>query len=376
MSRTSPNQLKNIFNQQVIADLAQRIKKVSPSFNKVAFEQKANHNLDKLELKQRSTQICQALQTYLPPEFDQAAAILIQAMGENDGSGGLEGYDGFRFMPFLNFVAAQGLEQPDLALDSLEQMTLHFSAEFAIRPFILKHPNKTLPRLMQWTSHPDWRVRRLASEGSRPRLPWGQRLEPFIKDPSFVIRILNQLFKDPHLIVRRSVANNLNDIAKDHPNLAVETAQRWWNSEDELAQWTVGHGLRTLIKQGHREALSILGFTGGDNVRVADFQFNSEVVLIGEELSFSFKLISEEYHNVNLVVDYILHRILAKGKTSQKVFKLKKLTLSPSEKTTLAGKHKFKQLSTRTYYPGIHSIELIANGRSLGKYNFELKQVF
>lgn len=376
MGSTSPNQLKNIFNQQVIADLAQRIKKISPSFNKVAFEQKANHNLDELELKQRSTQICNALQTYLPPEFEQAVAILIQAMGENNGSGGLEGYDGFRFMPFLDFVAVQGLEQPDLALDSLEQMTLHFSAEFAIRRFILNHPNKTLPRLMQWTSHPDWRVRRLASEGSRPRLPWGQRLEPFIKDPSFVIKILNQLFNDPNLIVRRSVANNLNDIAKDHPNLAVETAQQWWNSGDELAQWTVGHGLRTLIKQGHQGALSILGFTGGDQVQVADFQFNPEVVMIGEELSFSFKLISQESNNVNLVVDYILHRILANGKTAQKVFKLKKVTLAPSEKTTLTGKHKFKQLSTRTYYPGIHSIELIANGHSLGKYDFELKQVF
>ena len=142
---------------------------------------------------------------------------------EEDNSGGLEGYNGFRFMPFLDFVAAQGLDNPDIALDSLEKMTLHFSAEFAIRPFILQHPDITLPRLTEWTSYQDWRVRRLASEGSRPRLPWGIQLKPFISDPSFIIGILNQLYNDSNLVVRRSVANNLNDIAKDNPKLAVDT---------------------------------------------------------------------------------------------------------------------------------------------------------
>ncbi|MEO1762832.1 MAG: hypothetical protein AAFR83_12880 [Cyanobacteria bacterium J06629_18] len=250
----SNNQLKTIFNQEVITDLAQRIKKVFPSFNNIAFEQEANQNLNNLELKQRSTQISTALTSYLPSEFEKAASILIQAMGEDDKSGGLEGYNGFRFMPFLDFVAVRGLDNPYIALDSLEKMTLHFSGEFAIRPFILKYPDITLPRLLNWTSHPDWRVRRLASEGSRPRLPWGMQLKPFIENPSFVIGILNQLYNNPNLVVRRSVANNLNDIAKDNPDIAVETAQSWWNSGDENAQWTVRHGLRSLVKQGNKQA--------------------------------------------------------------------------------------------------------------------------
>ena len=372
----SDNQLKTIFNQEVITDLAQRIKKVFPLFDSIAFEQDANQNLDFLELKQRSTQICNALRSYLPSDFQQAVTILIEAMGKDDNSGGLEGYYGFRFMPFLDFVAAQGLDNPDIALDSLEKMTLHFSAEFAIRPFILQHPNTTLPRLIEWTSHQDWRVRRLASEGSRPRLPWGMQLKPFIEDPSFVIDILNQLYNDSNLIVRRSVANNLNDIAKDNPDLAVKTAQHWWDSENELARWTVRHGLRTLVKQGHQEALSILGFVGGDNIRVENFCFQPSVVMIGDELNFFCNLISEELKNVHLVVDYVLHRILANGKLSKKVFKLRQIELSPGEKITLSGKHKFKQLSTRTYYPGIHSIELIVNGRSIGKYDFELIKGF
>lgn len=368
----SDNQLKTIFNQEVIADLAQRIKKVFPPFDKVAFEQDANQNLDNLELKQRSTQICTALTSYLPSEFEQAVSILLEAMGEDNNSGGVEGYYGFRFMPFLDFVAARGLDNPDIALDSLEKMTLHFSAEFAIRPFILQHPEKTLPRLMEWASHRDWRVRRLASEGSRPRLPWGMQLKPFIENPSFVIGILNQLYNDSNLVVRRSVANNLNDIAKDNPDLVVKTAQRWWDSGNELAKWTVRHGLRTLVKQGNKEALSILGFVGGDNIRVENFQFQHKVVMIGDELNFSCNLVSEEPSNVNLVVDYILHRVLANGKLSKKIFKLRQIELLPGERIALSGKHKFKQLSTRTYYPGLHSISLIVNGRSIGKYDFEL----
>ncbi|BAY82090.1 hypothetical protein NIES267_15680 [Calothrix parasitica NIES-267] len=368
----SKNQLKTIFNQEVITDLAQRIKKVFPSFDSISFEQKANRNLDNLELKQRSTQICTALTSHLPSKFEQAASILIEAMGEDDKSGGIEGYYGFRFMPFLNFVAVRGLDNPDIALNSLEKMTLHFSGEFAIRPFILKHPDITLPRLMEWTSHRDWRVRRLASEGSRPRLPWGIQLKPFIENPSFVIGILNQLYNDSNLVVRRSVANNLNDIAKDNPELAVETARNWWNSGNEIARWTVSHGLRSLIKQGNKQALSILGFVGGDNILVNNFQFQPKVVRIGDELNFSCNLVSQELEKVHLVVDYILHRVLANGKLSKKVFKLKQIELSPGEKIPLSGKHKFKQLSTRTYYPGIHSIELIVNGHSVGKYDFEL----
>ncbi|MEO0687210.1 MAG: DNA alkylation repair protein, partial [Cyanobacteria bacterium J06649_11] len=166
--------------------------------------------------------------------------------------------------------------------------------------------------------------------------------------------------------------NNLNDIAKDNPNIAVETAQHWWDSGNEIARWTVRHGLRSLVKQGNNQALSILGFIGGDNIRVENFQFQPSVVMIGDELNFSCNLISEESRNVNLVVDYILHRVLANGKLSKKVFKLKQIELSPNENIILSGKHKFKQLSTRTYYPGIHSIELIVNGRSIGKYDFEL----
>lgn len=198
------------------------------------------------------------------------------------------------------------------------------------------------------------------------------QLKPFINDPSFVISILNQLYNDPNLVVRRSVANNLNDIASYHPDLAVETAQHWWDSGDELAQWTVRHGLRTLVKQGNKQALSILGFVGGDNIGVKNFQFQPLVVNIGDELNFSFNLVSEESENVNLVVDYVLHRVLANGKLSKKVFKLRQIELSPGEKITLSEKHKFKQLSTRTYYPGVHSIEIVVNGRSVGKYDFEL----
>lgn len=370
--KQSSVQLKTIFNPVVIRNLDQTIKGVFPQFDSDTFVQQASQNLDTLELKQRSHQICLALNSCLPDKFASAIAILLSAMGEDDGTGGIEGYAGFRFMPFLDYVVLRGMADPDLALESLVKMNLYFSAEFAIRPFILNYPAKTLPRLTAWASHPDWRVRRLASEGTRPRLPWGIQLKPFIENPSAVIDILNRLYQDENLVVRRSVANNLNDIAKDNPDVAVKMAQRWWRTQNELSQWTVRHGLRTLIKQGNQEALSILGFVGGERILVQNFCFQSLAVKIGEELHFSFSLLSAETSEVRLVVDYILHRRLANGKLATKVFKLKQIFLAPGAKISLQGKHKFKQLSTRTYYPGIHSIELIANGHLLDKYDFEL----
>lgn len=365
-------QLKDLFDRALVAELAQRLHAAHAPLDPDAFQKDATHNLEALELKQRSAQICAALGRHLPAGFEDAVAVLQQAMGPDDGGGGLEGFDGFAFMPFLDFIAAYGLEKPHAALDAMEYMTRYFSAEFAVRPFILRYPDQALPRLLRWTAHPDWRVRRLASEGSRPRLPWGQRLPPFVKDPAPVIDLLDRLYADENLVVRRSVANNLNDIAKDHPDLAADTAKRWWAAGDKDARWTVGHGLRTLIKQGHRGALAVLGFAGGDRIEPHDFCVVPQTVAVGGTVHFSLRLVSRENEAVRLVVDYALHRVLANGKKARKVFKLKQVELRPGEAVDLAGKQTFRQLSTRTYYPGPHAIEILANGRSLGTHAFEL----
>ena len=368
----STTQLKTLFDASVVDDLAGRVAARWPAFDRVGFRKAALDGLDRLELKARSAQIAAALAESLPEDFEAAAEILTDAMGRDDGTGGLEGFQGFRFMPCLDFVALRGLDRPDAALAALECMTVHFSAEFAIRPFILEHPDETLPRLMAWSGHRDWRVRRLASEGSRPRLPWAQRLPPFVADPSPVIAILDRLHADPHEVVRRSVANNLNDIAKDHTDLAVETARRWQAGGGAGSAWTVRHGLRSLVKRGHSGALALLGYSGGNKVEVEDLAIAPAMARIGGAASFSFTLVSRETEEVRLVVDYALDRMLAGGKRAKKVFKLSQVTLAPGEAVALKGTQRFRQLTTRTHYPGPHAIEILINGAARAAVGFEL----
>lgn len=365
-------QWKTMFNEQLVKKIATRIGSAYQPFDGSGFLAEATKGLDKLELKERSAHICRAFAKRLPSDFSIATGILIEAMGENDGKGGLEGLDGFLFMPFLDFVGAYGLEHPETALESLEKMTLHFSGEFAIRPFIVQYPDIALSRLKAWAEHRDWRVRRLASEGTRPRLPWAPRLEAFIRDPEPVIGLLDRLHNDPHLVVRRSVANHLNDIAKDHPDRAVAVAKSWWQTGDEGSRWTVRHGLRTLLKQGNAEALTLLGYPGKVEVEIADFELQPQAVRLGERLVFAFSLVSREKATVNLMVDFVLHRTLASGKQAKKVFKLSKQRLSPGQSVQLEGRHHFEQKSTRTYYPGDHAIEILVNGQALMRRDFPL----
>ena len=371
-SESSSYQLKTLFDAALVGEIADRLQTAHAALDRDAFVHAAVRDLDELELKQRSARICEAMIEHLPADFHEATTILLEAMGEADESGGLEGFSGFLFMPFLDYVAERGLGDSRRALDVLERMTLYFSAEFAIRPYLLADPKKTMARMLEWASAEDWRVRRLASEGSRPRLPWAFRLKPLIKDPSPVLPILDRLHDDPHLVVRRSVANHLNDLAKDHPDLAVATARRWWASETEGARWTVRHGLRTLVKQGHAGALEVLGFRGGDRLDLEGFALQPARVEIGGRVEFGFTLISRERSAVRLAVDYALHRVLKSGKQARKVFKLAVVEMAPGESRHFEGRQAFRQLSTRTYYPGTHRIEILVNGRSAGGGDVEV----
>jgi hypothetical protein len=196
-------------------------------------------------------------------------------------------------------------------------------------------------------------------------------LPEFQKDPSEVLELLELLKDDDELYVRRSVANNLNDIAKDHPDIVIETLKKWNYSASDGTKWIIKHASRSLIKDGHPEALELLGFKYGVNINITDFQA-SETVKFGEALLFSFELSSLEKDSVNLMVDYVIHHVKANGKTSPKVFKLAKKTLAPSEKSTVQRKHAMRPISTRKYYPGTHSLEIQVNGKILARKDFEL----
>jgi 3-methyladenine DNA glycosylase AlkC len=365
---------ENIFNEEMIEALAGRVATAYPEFASEAFARAALDGLEPLELKARSEHIRDALRAHLPQDPEEAIALLVASMfaEEDDGTGGVEGMGGFRHMPALDFVPTYGLENPEHSLDAIEKMTLYFSAEFAIRPFIRAHPEVTMSRMLAWAEDRDWRLRRLASEGSRPRLPWAKQLQAFIKDPSPTIEILDLLYDDTNLVVRRSAANHLNDISRDNPEVALDVAQRWMDGASKEAAWTVKHAMRTLVKKGNPDALAMLGFSGGDAVEIEDFSLEPLEVKLGDDATFSFTLTSEEEDNVALIVDYALHRALKNGKVGRKVFKLGKVELEPGKQSSFSKTHSFKQLSTRTYYAGEHKIEVLLNGRAAGIWSFEV----
>jgi 3-methyladenine DNA glycosylase AlkC len=270
-------------------------------------------------------------------------------------------------MPQNDFVAAYGLGHLDLSLRALYELTKRFTAEGAIRAFLQAYPEQTLTRLAEWAADPNCHVRRLVSEGTRPRLP------AFVKDPQPVLALLEQLKADPVLMVRRSVANNLNDIAKDHPDLVVETLARWQQAADPGTQWIIGHATRTLLKQGHANALALLGYGAATSISVASFQLTETRVRMGEDLVvFAIDIQSTADAPQRLMIDYVVHHMKANGKLVPKVFKLAKKRLRPRETLSLSKRHVFRPLSTRVYYPGRHALELQINGQRWGWQEFEL----
>ena len=364
---------KSVYNEEVVRALGERVKGAWPEFDAQAFVRSATAGLDALELMARSTQIAQALSEFLPESFPEAAAILVASMGEPDDKGGIEGMGGFVHMPLLEWVSLAGIEEPEVALDALEQMTKHFSAEFAIRPFIVRHQDVTMARMDAWSRSDDWRVRRLATEGSRPRLPWGIRLKAFVEDPTPTLEILGRLVDDEELIVRRSVANHLNDVSKDHEDLAAEIAQGWWDRGSDEARWAAKHALRTLVKRGHPGALAALGFAGAEDATVEALSVTPDVISKGEAVAIAFDVVAGEEAG-RLVVDYALDRVLANDKRGRKVFKIKVIEVAPGDRVSVAAKRSFKPLSTRKYYAGTHHIEVLLNGRVAATASFELTE--
>jgi len=370
----SDKSFKNFYNQDVVKDIATRVAATYKPFKSDLFIAEIMRELLSLELKARAIFISATLRKYLPQDYAEAIRILVQSMGNNDGSGGVEGMGGFRHLPFLNFVEKYGLDDPELSLQTLYQMTKYFSGEFAVRPYLLLHRELAFAAAHQWSNDKDWRVRRLASEGTRPRLPWGLRLKELVVDPAPILPILDRLFNDPHPVVRRSVANSLNDISKDHPVLAVQIATGWLKENDTAeVRKMVSHALRTLRKKGDKATSGLLGFAHSAEVKLVAFALEKDSVRIGEAIGFNLTLISEEKKPIRLVVHYAVHHQRKNGTTAPKIFKLAERDIKSGEKITLSGKHSFKKITTRRYYPGEHKIEIIVAGVSCGEKGFILR---
>jgi 3-methyladenine DNA glycosylase AlkC len=372
LSMEQPFLLRDVFNPAAVEQLADNIARVWPAFDRVGFVAAINSRLDTLSFGGRNALIRDTLRAYLPPAFPEAIQILLEALGPEIPHCELSGFDSFTVMSQNDFVAAYGLEHLDLSLRALYELTKRFTAEGAIRAFLQQYPEQTLARLAEWATDPNCHVRRLVSEGTRPRLPLAPRLPAFVKNPWPVLVMLELLKADPVLMVRRSVANNLNDIAKDHPDLVVETLARWKQTEDPRTEWIIGHAARTLLKQGHTGALALLGYSAATNISVASLQLNQTRVRMGEDLVFAIEILSTTDAPQNLMIDYVVHHLKANGKLTPKVFKLAKKRLGPCETLTLTKRHAFRPRSTRIYYPGRHALELQINGQRWGWQEFEL----
>jgi 3-methyladenine DNA glycosylase AlkC len=284
---------------------------------------------------------------------------------------------GFDLWPYADFIQTYGLKHAQKSLNALYEITQLFTSEFAIRPFLKQHTHESLAYLLNCAHDANVHVRRWSSEGSRPRLPWGERLDPFIDNPQLTLPILEVLKFDDELYVRKSVANHLNDMAKDHPLFVVKILKKW-NREspsEHLAkiQWITRHALRTLIKKGHPEALLLMGVSTSAQIKLSAISLNKKEFKIGETLHFDFSLSSTSTKKQKIIVDYIIHHQKAGGKTSPKVFKLKTVELNPKESIQLSKKHSLKPVTTRKYYAGSHSIEVQVNGKIYGKQKWFLK---
>jgi len=268
----------------------------------------------------------------------------------------------FRHLPHVLFVAEFGLDHFDAAMRAQHDLTRRFTAEFSIRPFIERHPQQTLAVLGDWAADADPHVRRLVSEGTRPRLPWAARLPAFQRDPRPVLALLERLRDDPEAYVRRSVANNLNDIGKDHPQLLIDTARRWLDDAPPARRALVGHALRSLLKQGHAEALALMGVRPSGALSVTALRVDPDPAVIGTSMKVLCTVLNTGAEPADVRADLHVHFVKASGARRPKVFRMPSLQLAPGADGTVTRTIGLHQMSTRTHHPGEHPIEVAING--------------
>jgi 3-methyladenine DNA glycosylase AlkC len=354
--------LKEIFNRERLRHFARETAAIWPDFDQKRFMKLATAGLDELGIMKRMRQTAVSLHDTLPDDFRKALPIL-EKLAPRIGHS-------FVAITLSEFVTFYGQKHFDLSLDALKFFTRFGSSEFAVRHFLVADFDRTIAVMRQWAEDENEHVRRLASEGSRPRLPWSFQLKSLIADPSPTGPILEALRADPSLYVRKSVANHLNDIGKDHPDLLVERVSGW-DISDKHTAWIVRHALRTLIKKGDPRALALIGTTGKAEIKVDVFAVEPAKIKLGERITTRAKLASTAKSPQRLVIDYAVHYPKKNG-VSRKVFKLKETELLPGSDCELAISQTVKDFTTRKHNAGLHRVELMVNGEVLAETGFEL----
>lgn len=366
--------LKSRFGSTAVANIATMLSSAWSGFDAHAFRADCLAGFEALELMARANHMAEVMKRHLPADYSQAGKILLKSIGPNISGTSDQDAVPFLYLPHTLFVAKFGLEHFDLSMRLQSELTQRFSAEFSIRAFIEHDQARTLQQLARWSHDPNEHLRRLVSEGTRPRLPWANRLRAFQRDPGPVLDLLETLKDDPSLYVRRSVANNLNDIGKDHPDRLLEVAGRWLVDASAERRWIVEHALRSAVKRGDRGALALLGYAHQSRLVVDGISINPQAALVGDTLCIECRLHNPLRQPQAALIDLVVHYVKAHGGSSAKVFKLRRIKLGSGESVSLRKRVSLAQLTTRRHHAGEHRIDLLINGQSqpLGRFDLRL----
>jgi 3-methyladenine DNA glycosylase AlkC len=364
--------LKVFFSPALVRRLATDVERAHPTFATRAFIRQACSGLDELELLDRGKHIAGALAAHLPDAYPAAIDVLLRSLGPEHASEELigAGMAPFFYLPHVLFVAERGLDHFDESMRAQYELTKRFSAESSIRPYIARYPERTFAILREWTKDDNAHVRRLVSEGTRLRLPWAPRVAWLDANPERVLELLELLKDDPASVVRRSVANNLNDLGKVRSDLLMRTCASWLENAPAERRSLVEHALRSAVKRGSSEALQLLGYGKKASISIEDVRMAPRRVPIGGRVSISFALRSRSRTSQTLLVDLAVHFVKANGRVNPKVFKLTRLVLSPRERVELSTGVSLAVRTTRKPRPGAHHVDVIVNGtpRRVGSF--------
>jgi 3-methyladenine DNA glycosylase AlkC len=357
--------LKAFFSPALVKRLAADLVRVHPAFPERRFVKQACSGLEPLELLDRGRHIARVLAEHLPPAYPDAVAVLLRSLGPEHATDELLGVGlaPFFYYPHTVFVAERGLDHFDVSMRAQYELTKRFSAESSIRPYIARHPERTLAVLRDWTRDRSPHVRRLVSEGTRLRLPWAGRVAWLDAHPERVLALLELLKDDPSTLVRRSVATSLNDLGKVRPDLLAATAGAWLEGASPERRALVEHGLRSAVKRGNADALRLLGYGGKAAVSVEEVRFSPARVPIGGRVSMSFTLRSRSRTSQSLLVDVAVHFVKARG-AAPKVFKVARVTLPPRGTVALQARVSLAVHTTRVPRPGRHEVDVLLNGET------------
>jgi 3-methyladenine DNA glycosylase AlkC len=358
-----PEKLKNLFfTIETINNFADRIKEAYPKYDKERFLKLVyDAEWDSRELKAKMRHVAISLHDCLPEKYEQAINILIRIAPY------IKGFEG---MVLPDYVELYGFEHWDVSLNALKEFTKYSSSEFAIRPFIIKDSKKIMKFMLELANDKNENIQRFASEGCRSRLPWAMAIPDFKKDPAPIIPILEKLKNDKLELVRRSVANNLNDISKDNPEIVLELCEKWIG-KSEQTDWIIKHACRTLLKAGDKRALVLFGHEDPKHIEVEKFEVETKQVKIGDHLKYSFSLKVDGKREAKLRIEYAIDYLKANGSHNSKVFKITENTYQPGNHT-FSKKHSFAEMSTRKHYPGLHKVSIIVNGENKNTKSFQV----